>query len=146
MIYNDLEKFGESGLQWGYTLEWNPVTFDGFNYENVSVIDNKGQLRNNFTPRPYVRRTSGAYGQWRRCDGAASNGAALHQITYSWEHDPARGATELFLPQGVSGGASAPGWMVSPSSMQCQLQGEGQVLRCTSPTPGHASIVLKWIG
>lgn len=141
MIYSDLEKFGESGMQWGYTPEWNPVTFDGFNSENLSVVDDQGQLRNNFTPRPYVRRTAaGSYGQWQKSAGDWFQGP---QISYSWNHEPARGATELFVPAGYFGGQAVPNIVVSPSGAACALQGDGQLLRCTAPMAGKVTVTVS---
>jgi len=140
MIYNDLEKFGESALQWGYTPEWNPVTFDGFNNENTSVIDDQGALRNNFTPRPYVRRTAGVYGQWQKFDGVLGVGVG---ISYSWVHEPARGVTELYLPPGYFSGKAVPSVSVAPNSAQCQLQSNGQVLRCTLYAAGRVTVVVN---
>lgn len=142
MIYDDLEKFGESGLQWGYTPEWRPATLDGFNSEDLSVIDDKGRLRNNFTPRPYVRRTAGAYGQWQKREAKSAMGTGP-QVSYSWAHEPALGVTELFLPATYFGGMAVPHVMVSPRAATCALLDDGQVLRCTSSTSGKVTVTVN---
>ena len=143
MIYSDLEKFGESGIQWGYTPEWTPAANDGFNFEDFSVIDDQGQLRNNFKLRPYVRRTAApAYGQWETSEGATLLGIGP-RISHSWQNEPARGATEIFLPKGYFGGKATPKIAVSPSTASCALQGDGQLLSCTSHAAGKMTVTVN---
>ena len=144
MIYSDLEKHGESGMQWGYTSDWTPEAKDGFNFEDFSVIDNAGQLRNNFKLRPYVRRTAApVYGQWQKSDGASLVGIGP-RISYSWQHEPARGATDIFLPKGYFGSKAPPKITVSPSSASCVLQdGYGQLLSCTSHAAGKVTVTVN---
>ncbi|MDO9234665.1 MAG: cellulase family glycosylhydrolase [Aquabacterium sp.] len=142
MIYNDLERFGESGTQWTYTPEWNPTTQDGWNNENLSVIDDKGQLRNNFAVRPYVMRTAGAYGYWQKSAGVAWLGIPS-TITYSWQHQPGRGTTDVFVPTSVLGGRAQPSISVLPSSVSCQWLAAQQVVRCTSDKSVAARLTVK---
>lgn len=142
MIYSDLEKFGESGTQWGYTPEWNPVTLDGWNGENLSVVNDKGELRNNFSLRPYVRRTAGAYGQWQKSAGLSWLGIGP-SLSYSWQHRPDKGGTEVFVPASFLNGKTQPQISVSPASARCQWQAASQLIQCTADQPGTVALTVR---
>ena len=142
MMYSDLEQFGESSAQWSYTAEWNPKTKDGWNNEDLSVVDDKGRLRNNFAARPYVMRTAGTYGQWQKSAGLAWLGIPT-SITYTWQHQPGRGTTDVFVPTSVLGGRAQPSISVLPWTMSCQWLAAKQVVRCASDQSGVARLTVK---
>jgi endoglycosylceramidase len=58
-IYNTLDRDLASGTQWVYTPGWSPTTKDGWNFEDFSVNDDLGNLRNNFRVRPYPTAIAG---------------------------------------------------------------------------------------
>lgn len=84
-----------SGAQWGYTPGWDALEKDGWNTEDFSIVDDNGALRANFRPRPYVRRVAGTP---TAITFAEAKAPAERSLTLVWDHDPARGDTELFAP------------------------------------------------
>ena len=48
-----------SSAQWDYTPAWTPNAKDGWNAEDLSIVDDTGALRPNFVARPYARRIGG---------------------------------------------------------------------------------------
>ena len=58
-IYNQLNKNLISGAQWNYTPNWSKESKDGWNNEDFSIVDDKGNLRNNFQKRPYPQAIAG---------------------------------------------------------------------------------------
>lgn len=59
MFYNALDSNLLSGLQWGWTDGYSPVTKDGWNQEDYSVVDQNLNIRSNYAIRPYPRATAG---------------------------------------------------------------------------------------
>jgi hypothetical protein len=138
MIYNDMDKFGDSGTQWGYTPEWNPVTLDGWNAEDLSVVDDKGNYRNNYRERPYARRTAGTYGT------LAAQPAwflAAASSSYSWTHNPSQGVTEIFVPKSFFYNRAPV--VTTTGSVNCNFNSAKQVLTCSSSSAGVKKVTLK---
>lgn len=77
------------GTQWNYTPTWRDDTKDGWNHEDLSIVDNTGQLRPNFRPRVYPTATAGTPIAFEETKQYA---------TYRWNHDPKQGATTFFVP------------------------------------------------
>ena len=61
-FYNTLDQAGLSGTQWGWTPAYNPITKDGWNQEDYSVVDQNLQIRSNYAIRPYTRAIAGIPG------------------------------------------------------------------------------------
>jgi hypothetical protein len=59
MFYNALDATLLSGLQWGWTNGYSPVTKDGWNQEDYSVVDQNLAMRSNYAIRPYPRAVAG---------------------------------------------------------------------------------------
>lgn len=138
MIYNDMDKFGDSGTQWGYTPEWNPTTLDGWNSEDLSVVDDKGNFRSNYRERPYARRTAGTYGtltaqpSWFVFPATSS---------YSWTHNPAQGVTEIFVPKSFFYNRAPI--VTTTGGVNCNFNGAKQMLTCSSSSAGVKQVTLK---
>jgi endoglycosylceramidase len=143
-IYTELEKAGESGMQWNYTSEWTPTAMDGWNAENLSVVDDKGQLRSNFRPRPYVQRTAGRYGKWESQGFSVLAGTCLGH-SYTWSNDPDKGSTNIFFPTTCLAGRSEPSVNVqSPSgAASCTWLAASQQFRCVSARQEDVTINMK---
>ncbi len=58
-IYNHLDQGLYSGAIWVYSPSWNSTTKDGWNVEDLSINDERGQLRGAYRPRPFVEKTPG---------------------------------------------------------------------------------------
>jgi len=112
--------------QWSYTPGWTEGRKDGWNQEDFSIVDGTSALRANFAPRPYARRIAGT---------PLSMSAGAQSLDVTWQHDPAAGATELFLPAAWFGGAVA---LSTDGSLHCKQDGE--LASCESSTPGMARV------
>ena len=68
MVYDQLDLHALGGTQWGWTPAWDPVTKDGWNEEDYSVVDQNLNMRTNYAIRPYARAVAGTPGPflvWR---------------------------------------------------------------------------------
>lgn len=142
-IYTEMERAGSSGTQWNYTGEWTSTTLDGWNGENLSVVDDKGQLRANFRPRPYVQRTAGKYGEWFS-QGFALTGQCLAR-RYRWDHEPAKGSTEIFFPVSCLAGRNAPviETLSAHGTAACRWIADKQLVRCSGSHAEPVTVKLN---
>lgn len=58
-LYDWLDKHGVSSAHWNYTPNWTQHSKDGWNHENLSISNDRGQLRDNYFVRPYPVVTAG---------------------------------------------------------------------------------------
>ena len=58
-MLDSMDTMHASGAQWSYTPGWHPSTKDGWNHEDLSIVDDAGALRANFEPRPYAQKIAG---------------------------------------------------------------------------------------
>ena len=93
MILDDLDKQGDSGLQWMYASDWTPENQDRWNHEDFSVVDDHGAIRSNYIIRPFVRRVAGHYGSF---EVKKEKGKAV--ANFFWNADFSKGKTEIFIP------------------------------------------------
>lgn len=137
LFYDWLDRNGASGTQWNFTPAWNPTTFDGFNAENLSVIDNRGSIRANYRIRPYPQRLAGTPGTFlvkRKSSGAI-------QMTLSYTHDPNGGETRIYLPEKALFGSTGYTYSISPG-LSCEFDEARIYLVCTSTSSGTKSITV----
>lgn len=140
MLYRQLDDGFHSGTQWVYTPGWTDAAKDGWNQEDFSIVDGKGRLRANFRPRPYPRRVAGTPTAFSvpedRDDSDEDGGVTDGVVTLSWQHDPAAGATVLYLPEDLFGGA--PMSVLVSGDLSCTR--DGRLLSCTSTTAGAKTV------
>lgn len=123
-----------SGAQWVYTPGWDATTKDGWNREDLSIVDGAGATRANFRLRPFVRRVAGTPTAITLVEPRE---ASPHALTVAWEHDPARGETELFAPAAWFGGDVA---IAATGGLRCARAGE--LVRCHDDLPGSKTVTL----
>lgn len=128
-IYKWLDQTFVGGTQWCYTPGWTPEKKDGFNGENFSIVDDRGQLRSMFVPRPYPRKTAGIPVSFAR---------ERDDLRYSWNNDPALGDTEFFLPLGYEKGKVA---RVTRGNGTCSLS--SQTMVCDISSTGLAEVKVS---
>jgi hypothetical protein len=121
-LYDALDAALASGTQWVYTPGWSVAAGDGWNQENMSVSDDRGNVRANFAARAYPRRVAGTPTYF-------FVDAAAHAVELSWDHVAGAGATEIDVP-GALAVEAAP-----EDALACTIDA-GRVVRCTSPTNG----------
>jgi endoglycosylceramidase len=130
-IYAWLDANFVSGTQWNYTPGWTSARKDGWNGEDLSIVDGNGNLRSKlFTPRPYPQLTAGTPISFQR----TSKG-----FTYTWTHSAPLGQTEIFLPAGYASGKSI---RTTGTTVPVACSISGQKMRCSSAQSGRASVTL----
>lgn len=122
-----LDTYWISSAQWNYTPGWRDDVKDGWNTEDLSIVDDQGNLRDNFTARPYPQRIAGAPKSFELDEA----GFAL-----TWENRAGYGETTVFVPQGyaqdreltvelpkgVKGSCEVRGLAVA-----CDIEGNGEI-------------------
>ena len=116
-----------SGAQWSWTPAWDPVHLDGWNGEDLSVVDDAGRLRANAVVRPRPVRIAGTPVAFEATDTSAK---------LVWDVDAARGATELFVP----GGARHTFTVEGP--VACTEDQAGSRIHCLGRGGGRATLTL----
>jgi endoglycosylceramidase len=137
LFYAWLNKNHASGTQWNYTPGWTPEHLDGHNRENLSIVDDLGQLRDNYRIRPYAQRIAGTPGAFE----VKRNANDAIRVTLEWEHEASKGDTVIFLPRQALFGSS--GYTIERSdSLTCAYDAAMLYLHCTSPEAGKKSITI----
>jgi endoglycosylceramidase len=124
--YDALDAAFASGTQWDWTPNWTPDRKDGWDVEDLSIIDDKGALRPNYKPRPFLRRVAGKPDHFTVTANPPTIDAA-------WTAVPAAGVTEIVLPPGWFGGSIASDIVGGSCSF---ATGNVIVARCTASAPG----------
>lgn len=124
-----------SGAQWVYTPGWDATAKDGWNTEDFSIVDGSGATRANFVPRPIPRRIAGTPTSITLVE---KSDAKLNALTLSWDHDPARGETELFAPAAWFGGSVD---VSTTGGLSCGS--DGDFVRCHDASAGAKSVTLS---
>ncbi|MEP6655143.1 MAG: cellulase family glycosylhydrolase [Myxococcales bacterium] len=137
-LYQKLDETFASAAHWVYTPGWTPAAKDGWNGEDLSIVDDRGQLRSNFRVRPYAQRIAGmplATSVTQLAD------PSTNVVTLTWEHQPSAGATEIFLPRPEYFGTD---------QVLVRSEGEGiactvgpRHVSCTSPRAGSKTVTIS---
>jgi endoglycosylceramidase len=86
-----------SSAVWNYTPGWTPELLDGWNGEDLSIVDNTGNLRDNFVTRAFPVAIAGQPVSFE----ADENG-----MTAVYLPEPSQGATDFYVPSWLSAGRS----------------------------------------
>jgi endoglycosylceramidase len=92
-VYGELDDGVTSGAQWNFTPGWTPATKDGWNAEDLSILDEDGAPRANYEIRPRPAFTAGTPGSFTVGAGDGTIDAA-----YAWTADGTDHATEITIP------------------------------------------------
>lgn len=120
-----LDQYWISSTQWNYTPGWRRDVKDGWNMEDLSIVDDKGTLRDNYIVRPYPQRIAGAPKRFTLNDRG---------FILAWTNRADYGATTVFIPKGYAdnrrltlvlpnGGSGA--CSVKNFALVCDIQGAG---------------------
>jgi endoglycosylceramidase len=131
MIYRRLDEGFHSGAHWVYTPGWTVEKKDGWNLEDLSIVDDHGRLRDNFRVRPHPRRIA----------GIPTGFVVTHEpptLTMTWEHSPSLGETLAFVPMDR--------WLGGPPSIEatgvaCSLNDD--ILRCVGEAAGPVTVTVR---
>ncbi|OUS27379.1 hypothetical protein A9Q99_15395 [Gammaproteobacteria bacterium 45_16_T64] len=116
-----------SGTQWNYTPTWQEETKDGWNHEDLSIVDSHGQLRDNFVPTAYPQAIAGDVVDFE---------INANSLRFHWVNNPLLGTTEIYLPMGFMDNKK----LILSTGVACQLK--GVVLHCASPTNGDVVVEI----
>ena len=140
-LYDRLDANLASGAQWNYTPGWTPERKDGWNGENFNIIEPNGRIRPNFRPRPFPTATAGTPTRFRFDIEPSPT------LEFTWDHDPSRGSTDVFLPACLFPAATVsvqgtPGLSVlmEPADQRMKIQSEvprRMTLRVAAPAPSR---------
>jgi hypothetical protein len=134
-LYAQWNKHLFSGAEWAYTPNWNPITYDGWNYEDGSIVDDKGNFRH-FRMRPYAERISGE--PLEMVDNLDKN-KRTESFSVVWENKPAAGKTVIFAPRSIFPGDVF--FTVQPAEMECKYD-ENTWVECRSKNEGKHKLVI----
>ena len=126
-----------SAAYWNFTPGWTATSLDGWNGEDLSLVDDQGLPRATFRYRPYPRRVAGVPTAITVTHGAAPSETT---IDFTWDHDPVRGSTELFVPRDTLYGAGGGSITTAGANLSCSFAGD--VVRCSSPDAGGARVTV----
>ncbi len=109
-----------SGAYWNYTPGWSAAHKDGWNGEDLSLVDDVGNTRPTFRNRAYARRITGT---------PTALEVSPTSITLEWQHVPALGQTEIYVP--FAGAIQATGeglgcWFEQDTVVLCQSDDAGK--------------------
>jgi endoglycosylceramidase len=133
MVQDHIEQLGASAAQWAYSPGWDPVKKDGWDSENLSVIDDHGATRDNFHLRAYPRAIAGVPKAFKQDDG---------HIEFAWDHVSKSGATEIFVPAAPLFGDDGA-VQVDAKGATCKFDGPRTIMRCESPNDGAIRVVVQ---
>jgi endoglycosylceramidase len=139
-LYAQLDRLFASAAHWGFAAHWRPLEKDGWNREDLSVVDDAGRLRANYRVRPFAPRIAGEPAGFeltfaeRGAEGRDVAGALLR-----WNHAPELGVTRLFVaPEAAFGGAVR--LSLEGEQLSCALERDGLHVACSSPRAGPKSV------
>jgi endoglycosylceramidase len=132
--YRRLDETFASAAQWNYTPGWTPENKDGWNDEDLSVVDSKGMLRANYRIRPYPSRIAGQ-------PKAFVETADLVSLT--WQHRPAAGVTTVFVPVDDLWPGNDPTTETKGDGLGCQFDNMSRYVTCTSQTEAEMKVTIR---
>jgi endoglycosylceramidase len=135
-VYDRLDAALASGAQWNYTPRWNEHDRDGWNCEDYSILDDRACVRPNFRIRPYPQKIAGV--PTRFCFQPPGDVPARWEC--SWNHDPQRGATEVFTPSALFPAGSI--LAVDPPDVVCTRDDARQLLIVRAPRATPVTVSL----
>ncbi len=138
-VLDDLDAVLGSAAQWTYTPHWTPERLDGWNREDLSIVDDRLRPRPNFRPRPCPQKVAGEPSRFRyRAPGPP--GCPPARMEFAWDGVAGLGATEVFVPSAVFPAGSA--LEVSPDGIECVRDEARQLLLVRVPGDGPARVTL----
>jgi endoglycosylceramidase len=140
-LYQRMDRHFFSGAQWNYTPHWTPQRKDGWNREDFSIVDDRGQLRANHVARPRWLAVAGQPLGFEVGGGAVYG--APWQLVFSWAHEAALGETVVYLPVPVDR-PTADLLDIEPAEAACAVENAARhaVLSCRAPRDGPVTVSL----
>lgn len=133
-FYTQLNADLMSAAQWNYTPHWTAAKRDGWNQENFSIVDDKGQLRSTYRVRAFPARIAGDAQTFFAREGASAT------VELVWQHHPGAGETLLFAPaQALFGGHVD---IQTADDLKCSYDDGQLFVRCSAESAGSKRVRL----
>jgi endoglycosylceramidase len=132
--YDQLDQLLASSVQWNYTPRWTEEDKDGWNREDLSIVDESGKLRGNFTVRPQPQRIGGLPTAFR---------ADEQEVELRWENDPSAGTTHFFLPAQHLWGTDTPEVIPDGFGLACSYNSTHSRVSCESTQGGKMTVTVR---
>ncbi len=137
--YQKLNESLASGTQWNYTPGWTPTAKDGWNAEDLSIVDNNGNIRGEiFQVRPYAQKVSGTPTQLTVTEAGLFSS---NSVELKWNHTPSTGSTVVFAPKQVMFGSTPV--KIETSGVSCSYNGANTHVTCTSSSSGAKRVKVR---
>ncbi len=130
-VYDLLDDYHASGAQWSYTPGWTDAAKDGWNQEDLSIIDDTGNLRANFEARPYAQKVAGHLVTMQ----VLRDQHATPTLVVIWDRNQPELETEIYLPLYRGNWA-----VVSDASVQCVAH--ATTMRCHATGDGRKQVTM----
>jgi len=131
--YDQLDKYFASSVQWNYTPRWTEEFKDGWNREDLSIVDHTGELRGNFTIRPQPQRFAGTPLEFSAEDS---------KVTVRWSNDPDAGDTRIFVPADHLWDTTTLQINTVGSGLACTYDAMTNLLSCSSEQLGEMTVFI----
>jgi endoglycosylceramidase len=140
-VYDRMDARLASGAQWNYTPNWDEERKDGWNLEDFNILDLRrgASARPNFEARPYPRATAGVPLAFSY--EPPSRRSHVPRFAYTWENDPTKGTTEVFVPEAVFAGS--PVIEAFPADVKVWREPARQFVLIHSPNPGRIALRIE---
>jgi endoglycosylceramidase len=138
-LYDRLDAALASGMQWNVSPHQPQQAGDGWNGEDYNLLDETGQPRPTYRPRPYPHRVAGIPICFRFEPTAPPRGGP--RLRFVWAHCPGLGPTEIVVPAGLFPPGSQP--RAEPGDATCQIDQSRRLLTCEAPRPTTIRLVLE---
>ena len=126
-----------SGAQWNYTPGWTEEGKDGWNGEDLSIVDGHGQLRDTAYLAPHLLRAGGEPIHWilTHTENPADN-----TVSFTWNQRAPGLAAEIHLDSASYFGVAAVVESSDPG-LRCAL--EGKRVLCQAEAAGVQNVRLR---
>jgi hypothetical protein len=137
--YKHMDQSFVSAAQWDYSPSWTSQNSDGWDRENMSVVDSQGNIRGNLIVRPYAASVAGEPVEMK----TDLSSPLSRTLDFSWVNDPSLGETEFALPAELQVSVARSSFASNNPDLACSFDSDGTVLRCYGSRSGLHQIHLQ---
>jgi endoglycosylceramidase len=135
--YRLFDKNFVSAGRWDFST-WTAQKKDGWNFEDMSIVDADGHPRRNFFVRPYPATVAGEPGP---INENFPNALETKYLKFSWNNRPELGMTVFSIPKDTRDGLPFKVDFTSDDpQLSCSYDSTLYALSCSSPSSGTKSI------
>lgn len=144
-FYGEMNRSLASGAQWLYAPQWTEKDKDGWNAEDLSSVDDKGQARRTYRPAPFPRRIAGVHLSSEFMRNQQDQHLSETKIELTWEHLPEKGFTEIYVPRLFEDlGLEEQIHMEHSPFLSYEVKEKLGLIRFSSDTEGEAKVSVRY--